>query len=1415
MSIVKCLKSNETSPGNFEDWYEEPEIGSGPGGVWHNLEELEGKIVHDAGSRFNNDVKAAIPSPWALFDFVKGAFKHVAGNYGHQHKELTRMKNGADGEYGNIYDFAISDALDVGQIFFYKENFSNVKIIKWDKAKELEELRKMDDGADPHRRHQKLLGDTMDLYFKTSKARHYNAERVSNLYLIQYCKPGTENDEGGNITLGMMSPTTLFCGIADTHDIEKEILALPDLVFDGGYRPFDNCYSLSDRWNLFPDYVEWLYALSLQSDIEDAFKDFCDYVKKEVRILEKNGIVVRGNKNGYSKYTEYIKTECNCKISIIDAKDTVPQLFLMRPERERFIKSDFGININIDPDMVKYKNIFGADFRVPLVLPDEESVKSNENRYNGWILDYNTRAGFDRNRHVVKVRKSDGVMDEQEINSQNRKIYGTQMRYPYLSSDDFLEKNIICPNDQMDARWYHDDYWGGDIIWKKKVKGDNGSDIWITADSKNIEGGYLLPLKETFFNYFTVADLREREVGASGQEKKMFEMVVLTETIKKTMPSGMEIAVDIHRVEVTLRIPVMRGDGVEYIEFCRTYHSRKEDVNDNSKHYYINEFEFEFYLFPNVCFPNGVRQYYRAIIGRKTDIPANDKRFCLEFCGTDGVPFRKGDEGVSRQTMEDRYGTAKWITWKYEVDECLDPAVESKRFTHIRVKRPYRGNECSGVIIPNFRPPEGREGERTNPDKKFTFAVDFGTTNMYVGYNVSEKDTDDKWVPQEEVETLDVLPDKRQMSNLMYSNREKSSMNGKEYWKDAYNNGESVNKINYDFMPTVVDGDNYFPLRTVLCIRSPERPARFISNPVIYEDANIAYEYGRLDPPKYDSIVTNLKWGGTTIPAQNDGADGNNHAGQIQCNVQNSNNGADPIHGNVYDESLTLIRCFIDSLMVQIRNKVIIDGGILDETRVVWFYPVSMENDRVTAIEKIWNESYKKYIGSKTNANVVRMTESYAPYFSHKYGPDAITIGSTVTIDIGGETSDIVVAKPRETYEEGIEGNNDVEFISSFRFACNALFTKGLIDSAQERVNGLIEKYFKEIIGEIENVDKTLHVITFLKDLYNRKNTSEIAAFFFTLKNISKKVEDKEKLSKIDYMGKLSKDAEMRIVFIIFYSAIIYYLAQIIRAKPELKIPNRFAFSGNGSKILSVLSGDLDLTNVANKRIFSDMLGSFALKIFQKVFNDDARISGINEIRVVLEEHPKRATCQGGLWCSNKIKVEEIRTLEQRWNEGKVILKTITPMVPFEQSDKYSSVLNGNYQGSIYYDIKQFVECIFSDDMITFIEEKFYGSSMIKGFLKRIKENCLNDDLLNRLCKETITRKSEDLRKEYGNEGVNKTVSEPFFFYPIVGIIKFLADKMCYNNTNIVLGNTDPTDGMDNVNSDTIQNGRTHVGSEA
>lgn len=492
-----------------------------------------------------------------------------------------------------------------------------------------------------------------------------------------------------------------------------------------------------------------------------------------------------------------------------------------------------------------------------------------------------------------------------------------------------------------------------------------------------------------------------------------------------------------------------------------------------------------------------------------------------------------------------------------------------------------------------------------------------------------------------------------------------------------------------DLIPLTIGNDSLFsfPMRTVL---SYGKNLDWNCNVDPMSGANIPFAYGRRGLYEYNNYETDLKW----------------------------SNGAD---------NAKKVKNYIANLLWIMRNKVLLNGGDLLKTKVVWFYPISMTNARFSMLNSAWQGLFKEYFGVEPNdANLMPMTESVAPYQYYK----STEAGSAdvVSIDVGGGTSDVVFAN-----------RDGVQNITSFRFAANSIFGDAY-HGVCSNLNGIIDYYVKEI-----NDKQLLSTLSESKQVFetiiNTGRSVDLASFLFSLKG-NKDVVEAKMSEALDLNSKLQLNDRFKIIFVIFYSAIIYYVAHIMKCK-NMRMPRYITFSGNGSKVIDILSPDMNI------------LAKFTKVIFNEVYGKDQY--GNDDLKILHDQvAPKAATCKGGL--SNPVRQEYDAISEMKIVfDGKDIVSGIT-YKDIKDNDKYINDTVSN--------VKEFFDFTFK------LNEKFSFKEYfsISGDLLEVAKGVCGKDL------ETFAYSG--LNNKYKEVEDSDKLEETMFFYPIVGVLNALASEL-------------------------------------
>jgi hypothetical protein len=495
--------------------------------------------------------------------------------------------------------------------------------------------------------------------------------------------------------------------------------------------------------------------------------------------------------------------------------------------------------------------------------------------------------------------------------------------------------------------------------------------------------------------------------------------------------------------------------------------------------------------------------------------------------------------------------------------------------------------------------------------------------------------------------------------------------------------------IDHEFVPQYLgnglESKYRFPQRTVI---AESHSLNIETETFSLADFNIPFIYERI--PEKDKIQSNLKW-------------------------------AKKEKGN--EKRIT---AYFEKIIMLLRNKVLFNKGNLSQTKLVWFYPSSMKPARKSQLENTWNELFNKYFRPSNQA--IGITESLAPFYYFK-GTNKLKGGSfkpVISIDIGGGTTDIVVFK-----------SNKPLLLTSFKFAANAIFGDGFSEYGAANSNGLINKYYNHYqnLFDKNSLPDLLNVLASIKE---KNKTEDLNAFFFSIEN-NPIIKDKKLFS---YNSLLTNDEDLKIIFIYFYSAIIYHIADLMKKK-QIELPKHIVFSGTGSKVLNIITSDLKILANLSKIIFES--------VYSEKFDSDG-LSIETE-----KEMPKEVTCKGGLMLNTEDLDIDIRTIKAT----NTCLKGVDKLkyVQLDETAKsnisifvkdfnnFFFNLNSQYSFTDYFNVTTKSIEIFKDEL----------SKNLRGYLDEGLE---------------FNKKLDEIDSD------DKEIEETLFFYPIIGAINNLTSHL-------------------------------------
>lgn len=508
-------------------------------------------------------------------------------------------------------------------------------------------------------------------------------------------------------------------------------------------------------------------------------------------------------------------------------------------------------------------------------------------------------------------------------------------------------------------------------------------------------------------------------------------------------------------------------------------------------------------------------------------------------------------------------------------------------------------------------------------------------------------------------------------------------IDGVKYQRDLR---DETNLVVSNFLPEAIGNDlpYHFPTRTVL---SRCRDLSWDQAMRPFDMTNVAFAHNLLPRPTYNEAHTDVKWG--------------------------------------RDNQQTILQAYVENLMVILRNKVVSEQGDLTRTTLTWFTPMSMPPTHRNKTEQIWRKAFEKYFGM-AEGRLLHVSESSAPVaYVFQSMPNSTSL---VSIDIGGGTTDVAFAE-----------NTDMKATTSFRFAGNSLFTAPYALLNQR--NGIVDHYREHYEQLFANNNVTAELIQVFRQ-EQEKRPEDLAAFFISLAGN----ESLEDLQNVNFLDNLADNEHFKVLFLIFYSAIIYHVGQIIRLR-GLRLPRHLNFSGNGARLLKVLTPNIatlrDYTRVLLEQVTELSYGSDKLDLLGLGTNDA----------------PKEATCKGGLCIRQGEDASELSALP-------VVLRAQADRFVDKETDRLDNITPDDRRAAV-------------KATRDFFEFLFHRLSRKFSFIDHFDLSLQSLELAKRTYDEDLMVFLEKGIEEYktDNEG-NDEIKETFFFYPIRGALHQLSLKI-------------------------------------
>lgn len=599
------------------------------------------------------------------------------------------------------------------------------------------------------------------------------------------------------------------------------------------------------------------------------------------------------------------------------------------------------------------------------------------------------------------------------------------------------------------------------------------------------------------------------------------------------------IQIDANMVTASLEVPVK---GNRRVTFRKSY-----DLRDAST---VVEFRADLAFFPFYRVTRSDLQHlnqYTVMLADSSGVEYGFKPSGVQFYQFPGL-IRKAPLPVPTPEPRSLKTPLAPASYYYKVPQAFDL---------VEVHLNYGGDTYRGLMLPQFRVIE-------QSYKAYTFAIDFGTSNTHVAF--LENDGVSGNAEPQPLTTANDNEMQVVLLNKPYNGPEAQTTYQRYALKSSFGSFDEMEPlIRREFIPTVISAEGRagspfaFPLRTTVY----EKKGIQDGGDYLFSKLNLGFNIDLEQSVNADvnRYVTNLKW----------------------------------LFENQPKDALNRprVRAFFETLLLMIRNKIILNEGDVAKTKVVWLAPSSMRRGTRNGLVEEWQKAFDRAFGGSGQFVYEPISESVAPYF-YLMKKGVLPTSDAVNIDIGGGTSDIMLF---------VQGQRRY-LNTSFRFAANDIWGGGLNEQgypSYRKDNGFIQNYL----------------------LYKQRNPTPWRAEDGTLESFLQKDEMTAEdvvslLFKQDTHFRFTQSMKdfrpaLRMVLYLHYASIIYHLTQLVEAN-GLQLPRFLTFTGRGSQYLNLLGSVADLTE-------------FTQLLFQAYSNQTAP----GGFRIVFTDKPKETTANGAV----------------------------------------------------------------------------------------------------------------------------------------------------------------------------------------
>lgn len=597
-----------------------------PNDGWQPSEELKKGNRNDIGINSINDsiaggnagkVGSSIPTPFARIYLFETAYDFVTANPDVDEKDAT------------FYDQLVSQSLDLLQLIFEKGKSDKLKIYEWNSNSQVNALVK----SNVNEGH-KVLAEALSMATR-------NNEKLQTIRLIEY----------DGILLGGTSPMTLtYTSPNATRLIRENQLVLLSNDNKNQFFIERNVKHLNKRSLEFQKYIYWLVnnhvAFAQQNSPLQCFKQ---YVKKQLDGVKFPPEEFINAAENYPELTKQSNGGAEIKLSVYNG--------LVLSYNDAPIRME-------DSDFLMQPSTSCFSGPVPVVLPTD-----GDSSCDGWK--YTTNEVWKAFTTVEYFHIENKKLEDRYLPVNGAENQFTTNKYPWLTTDDFFEKSIVCLGFNLNRERF----------------------FFPTVQESGAQ--FLLPIRKEYFKYFTLTDLSQNltcEVNLG----------------KYNRP-----------VDVTFRLKIKLKNKASIIL------SRKYATAQNSDYRIVEATGMSLGVFPFYrCSVEEDRknEYSVYLYGLSGDTSYANLSFWSQNPDRHNLTevVDNSTHGAVR-TTEARSGFSKVYNLRNETSNSFDV---------IEVSLKEDGATCRGLAIPVWL-----QTARFDISKKVIISVDFGTSNTYVAFS--------------------------------------------------------------------------------------------------------------------------------------------------------------------------------------------------------------------------------------------------------------------------------------------------------------------------------------------------------------------------------------------------------------------------------------------------------------------------------------------------------------------------------------------------------------------------------------------------------------------------------------------------------------------------------------------------------